>query len=363
VTAPRLEIDLDAIGHNASVLVGRLAPRDIGVTAVTKAVMGAPQVVQAVLDAGARGIGDSRIATLGEVRDRGTTAPLTLIRSPMPSEVDRVVVAADVSLNTEPAVLVLLSAAAVAARTTHAVVLMVELGDLREGLMPEDLEAVVRLVLGLPGLELAGIGTNLACRSGVVPDATNMGVLDELVARTEALTGTALRIVSGGNSASLGWALTADDTGRVDDLRLGEAILLGVDPLDRSPIDGLRTDAITLVAEVIESRTKPARPWGQVARSAFGAVEAATGRGPVAQTILAIGRQDTDPAGLEAPGGTTILGASSDHLVVATPTVVPIGAELRFRPDYSALLRGTTSPFVATRFLRRTTSMQRTTGA
>lgn len=348
MTTPRLEIDLAGISHNTAALVSRLAVRGIGVTAVAKAVIGAPAVVRTMLDAGAHGIGDSRVATLEAIAGCSTRAPLTLIRSPAPSEVRRAVACAQVSLNTEPVVLALLSAAAIARRAVHDVVLMVELGDLREGLMPEDLIDVVRLVLALPGLGLAGIGGNLACRSGVVPDATNMAVLSALVGQVEAVTGAPLRIVSGGNSASLGWALGAHDTGRVNDLRLGEAILLGIDPLDRSPIAGLRTDAITLVAEVIESKVKPSRPWGQVAQSAFGVAQVTADRGPVAQSILAVGRQDTDPEGLVAPEGMAILAASSDHLVVATPEVLGIGAEVRFRPDYSALLRGMTSPFVAT---------------
>jgi predicted amino acid racemase len=70
-------------------------------------------------------------------------------------------------------------------------------------------------------------------------------------------------------------------------------------------------------------------------------------RGEVWQTILAVGRQDTDPADLVAPAGVTILAASSDHLVTATAQRTAPGDEIRFEPGYSALLRSMTSPFVA----------------
>ena len=40
-------------------------------------------------------------------------------------------------------------------------------------------------------------------------------------------------------------------------------IIKAREPLHRDPIDGLHTDAITLVAEVIESKVKPSQPWGR----------------------------------------------------------------------------------------------------
>ncbi len=144
-------------------------------------------------------------------------------------------------------------------------------------------------------LVLAGIGTNLACQSGVVPDQHKMDELSGLADDVESACGLRLESVSGGNSGSLGWALSTTDVGRVDELRLGEAILLGLDPLTRLPIDGLRQDGFQLIAEVIEMKTKPTRPWGAIAQTAFG---------PVA----------TD--------------------------------ELSFGLDYGALLRAATSPFV-----------------
>src|SRR3546814_19685010 len=96
---------------------------------------------------------------------------------------------------------------------------MVELGDLREGLASTDVLGVAQLVVQLPGLTLAGIGTNLACQSGVVPDQSKMDELSALVEDVEATCGHRLSVVSGGNPASLSWALTTDDVGRGDDLR------------------------------------------------------------------------------------------------------------------------------------------------
>jgi predicted amino acid racemase len=214
--------------------------------------------------------------------------------------------------------------------------------------MPADLEAAVAAVLRLPNITLDGLGTNLACQSGVSPDAENMAELSALVESVEASFGLALGIVSGGNSGNLEWALGGAPPGRINDLRLGESILLGREPLHRRRIDGLHTDAITLVAEVIESQTKPSLPTGRIGQAAFGAPPVATDRGDHPRTILAIGQQDTDPAGLHPPAGVEILGASSDHLIVDCGRRDPaIGSEIRFQLNYSAVVRAMTSPFVA----------------
>jgi predicted amino acid racemase len=293
-------------------------------------------------------LGDSRIENIEALRAADVRAPLTLIRSPMPSQVSRVVEHSDVSVNTEIEVIRRLSSAAADAGRTHGVILMVELGDLREGIMPADLEDTVRETLRFPSLTLEGIGTNLACRSGVSPDSVNMAELSALADSIEDTFGLTLRIVSGGNSANLEWALSGADTGRINDLRLGESLLLGREPLHRRPIDGLHTDAFTLVSEVIESKRKPSQPWGDIGQMAFGKPSAATSSGEVQQAILAIGEQDTDPVGLSASPGIEIIGASSDHLVVdcGHEQWLP-GDEIRFQLNYSALVRSMTSPFVA----------------
>jgi predicted amino acid racemase len=207
---------------------------------------------------------------------------------------------------------------------------------------------VVRHTLGFPDLELRGLGANLACQSGVVPDARNMAELSAIATSVEATLGRSLDIVSGGNSGNLGWALSGADTGRIDDLRLGEAILLGREPLHRRPLDGLHTDAFTLVAEVIEAKDKPSRPWGDLAQTAFGARPPATDRGTTERTIVAIGEQDVDPSGLLPPPGIRVIGASSDHLILSTgDRRVEVGAQIAFQLNYSALVRAMTSPFVA----------------
>lgn len=346
-SAPRLEIDLGKIHENARILVERLAVKNISVTGVTKASLGSVDIAKILLDAGVSSLGDSRIENIISMRDVYDKAQMSLIRSPMLSKVEEVVRYSDTSHNTELDVISALSVEAQKQKRIHGVILMVELGDLREGIMPCDMESMVRETLKLPNIAFKGIGTNLACRSGVSPDATNMNELSALADSLDTTFGFVMETVSGGNSSNLSWALSGVDTGRINNLRLGEAILLGCDPLCREPIVGLHTDAITLTGEVIESKIKPSKPRGEIAETAFGAPERIRDDGLIFQAILAIGEQDVDPKGLLPPVGIEIIGASSDHLILNTgDKLLPIGSEVTFTPNYSALLRAMTSPFV-----------------
>lgn len=350
---PRLEIDLEKIHHNAGLLVKRLAERGISVTGVSKATLGSAEIANVLLRAGVTFLGDSRIENIEAMRLARVPAEMTLLRSPMLSQVERVIMSADVSFNTEIEVIRRLSRAAQKRHRTHGVVLMIELGDRREGIMPDDLIQTVRETLDLPNIVLKGLGTNLACRCGVSPDARNMGELSALADLIEATFELKLEIVSGGNSANLEWGLSGAETGRVNNLRLGEAILLGCETLHRQPIDGLFTDAFTLVAEVIESKVKPSQPSGTIAQTAFGEASPVINRGLVTQSILAIGRQDTDPHGLLPPAGIEIMGASSDHLILVSGSCdLAVGSEVAFQLNYSALVLAMTSPFV-TRIVKK----------
>ncbi len=351
MSTPRLHIDLDKIFHNASTLVSRLRANGISTTGVTKAFLGAPQVARTLLRAGVASLGDSHIENIELMRRSGITAEMILIRSPMLSQIDRVVASADISLNTEFDVVAALSAAAQNANKSHGVLLMVELGDLREGIMPEDVESTVQAVCRLPNIKFMGLGTNLACRSGVSPDNRNMAELTALASRIAQSVSSNRIIVSGGNSSNLEWLFSGGEVGHINNLRIGEAILLGREALNREPIEGLFTDAISLTAEVIESKTKPSKPWGEIAQSAFTNHPTSADLGNINQTIVAIGRQDTDPEGLRPPAGIQLLDASSDHLVLNTGVKkLAVGSNVSFQPNYSALLRSMTSPHITKSF-------------
>ena len=348
MATPRLQIDLEKIHNNTRQLVEHLKAKGISVTGVTKVALGSPDIAKAMLRAGGDSIGDSRIENIQKMREAGISAKFILLRTPQISRASHVVKYADISLNTEIKVIEALSEAAAEQRKTHGIVLMVDLGDLREGILPGDVEQTVHQSMDLPGIHIEGIGTNLACLGGVKPDAQKMKQLSGLAQSIEVKFDIKLNTISGGNSANFDWFFASDDTGRINNLRLGESIFLGRETLNRSPILGLDTETLTLVVEVIESKVKPSVPSGELHQNAFGEKPQFPDRGLINHAILGIGRQDVLVSGLTPlTEGIEIFGASSDHLViVSSKRRLHIGDEVHFHLNYGALLAAMTSPYV-----------------
>jgi len=346
---PRVEIDLCKVRHNTRTIVERLKGRGIKVTAVTKAVCGHPAIARAMLDGGATGLAEARLSNVKRLRRAGITCPITLIRTPMLSQVDSVVQVCEASYNTEIAVIVALAAAALREKTVHGIILMVEMGDLREGIMPVDLGDIAQQVLDMPGAALEGIAANFACLGGIAPTAAEMRALSDLADDIEGQCGSFLETISGGNSANLPWAFGGHVAGRINDLRLGEAVVLGVDPITGDPLGDMFQDAFTLVAEVIETGVKSARPLATSTDGALARTQLSPDTSETMRIILAIGHQDTDMAGLSMPAGTNFIGATSDHLVVgAKDAQRRVGSEMRFGMNYGALMRAMAAPDIQT---------------
>jgi len=340
---PRLEINLRKLQQNAAVVVARAAEHDIEIWGVTKVLQGPAPVAQALLSAGVTAIAEARVGNLQRLQAGGVNCRRVLLRLPAPSKAHRVVTLADISLNSQLPTLRALNQAALRAGVRHGVLLMVDLGDLREGIWPDDLPGFAKQAARLPGLRLLGLGTNLTCFGGVMPSPSNLGQLVNLARHLESQGIMQSPIVSGGNSSSWRMLEQGQIPPGINNLRLGEAILFGREALERAVIPGLHTDAFVLSAEVIEVNVKPSVPIGRIAQDAFGHVPSFTDRGMRRRAILALGRQDVEPEGLlPLQPGIEVIGASSDHLVLDTTDFageVMVGQVFTFVPNYSALLR------------------------
>jgi ornithine racemase len=347
MATPRIEINLGKISHNAKALKKLYGSKGINVFGVTKVVCGNPDIADVLIKSGIILIADSRIANIKRMRDAGIKAQFLLLRTPSLSQTEEVVKYTDISHNSELSVIEKISKFAVEYNTTHKIILMVEMGDLREGIMPSELAATIKQIIGLPGIKIAGLGTNLACFGGINPDLEKMETLSLIVRDVEEKFGLNLEFVSGGNSANYNWFMSTKDVGRINNLRLGESIYLGCETLERKPIPGLFTDAFTLVAEVIESKTKPSIPYGTISQDAFGNVPEFKDKGQINRAILSIGLQDVLVSGLTPRSDIEILGASSDHIIINTKkTKLKVGSEVAFDLNYGALLAAMTSPYV-----------------
>ena len=332
---PRLEINLTKIQHNAYVIVDMCAKLGIEITGVTKVALGIPAVARALVAGGVTSLGDSRLANIMRMHEAGIHQTMWLLRSPALSEVEAVVEHVDVSLNSEFTVLLALSRAATRQRKEHQVILMADLGDLREGVRPKELARLWLQAGALPGIKLLGFGTNFACGNGVLPASDNM---TQFVRLKKDLAVRA-PLLSAGNSSALHLMRQGYWQGawvsQVNHLRIGESIFLGWDIIDQTPLDGCYTDACMLQAEVIEVQEKTSIERGRHRRG-----------------LLALGKQDLGAGRLEPVcQKIEILGSSSDHMILDLGQEdITVGDVCQFRVDYGALLGLFTSPYVKKTF-------------
>lgn len=350
---PELLIDRAKLKHNVQTLLSMTDKAGIQVHFVTKCLCAWRPAVEVMEEAGAQYFADSRTDNLQSIQDLGLSR--MLVRIPMISQAMDTVRYADLSLNSDMEVIEALSDAALALEKEHGVILMVEMGDLREGFMPEEIIETASRVLNLRGVWLAGIGANFNCYGGVIPESRQLAELAELAETIRKRFGIPLPIVSGGNSGSL-YLLKEDKMPQgITHLRLGEGYLIGIETSFRRPIGDMFTDVFTLRAEIVELKRKPSVPHGLIGPNSFNKVPVFEDFGNIWRAILAIGEQDTRCDTL-APKDDNIrfLGASSDHMLLDVTHALrdfKVGDILEFTPDYAALLRAMTSPYVKKRLV------------
>ncbi len=347
---PRFEIYLEKIYQNAKLIVNICRKNKIDVVGVTKSVCAMPELVDVLLRAGIKKIGDSRLQNIIKLREAGLKCELQLIRIPMISEALEAVQYADISYQTELKVIEEFNRVAKMLNKVHGVMLMVEVGDLREGILPKELDDFVARILKMENIKLKGLGMNVGCYGGVLPSLENTSLLVSLRERIVHNFNIDLPVVSGGSSSTLKLLEKGGVASGVNEIRVGEAIFLGTGASYGGVIPGAYTDAFKLIAEIIEIKEKPSVPTGEINKDAFGNSPKYINRGIRKRALLAVGRQDVAPNALiPLISGMEILGASSDHLIVDITDCkgsFQVGDEIAFLPDYGGLLSLMTSPYV-----------------
>lgn len=344
---PRIEINLNKIAHNARILKNLYSSKGISMMCCTKVVCGDTKIAEVLIESGIKTLADSRISNIIKIYNAKINAQLVLLRTPLISQAELVVKYADISLNSEISVIKKLSKYAQKYNSIHKIILMVELGDLREGIMPSDLEDTIEEVIAMKGIEITGIGANLTCFGGIEPDDEKMKQLSLIVKDIREKFNLTLEVVSGGNSANYNWFISTKDVGEINNLRLGESVFMGCETLYSKPIPELFTDAFTLITEVIESKIKPSIPYGTIHKDAFGNIPKFHNRGLIRRAIIGVGLQDVLVSGLTPVLDIEILGATSDHVIIdCKNTELKVGNEVKFNLNYGALLAAMTSSYV-----------------
>lgn len=345
----RVIINPETIQKNFRKLDKLFTGNGISWTAVTKVLCGHKSTLKLLIDLGLRSFADSRLENLKIIRRICPQAELIYIRPAKPLSAANVVRHADISLNTEIKTIQALSKAAVEQGKNHGVIIMIELGELREGVMPERLLEFYRKVFELKGVTILGVGTNLACMHGVLPTYDKLMQLALYKRIIELQFSTKLRWCSGGTSITIPNILERQLPKEINHFRVGESLFLGTDLVNGGYIKGLKPDAFILKAEIVELKEKPLAPVGLMAENAFGEKSSYDENGEWGhggkrsqRAILNVGRLEVPHEHLTPfDEGVEIIGGASDLLVAdisASENKYKLGDVVRFRLAYPALL-------------------------
>ncbi|MBE6909432.1 MAG: alanine/ornithine racemase family PLP-dependent enzyme [Ruminococcaceae bacterium] len=348
---PQLEIDLGKLKENLTALRERCQDSFVGIIGVVKGVNAWDCAVRVYDEMGFPYLASSRVDQLRKMREMGVKTPLMLIRIPMLSELPDLVSLADASLQSDLDTIRATNAEAARQGKKHGVLLMIDLGDLREGFWSAEelVDAAVEVERELDCLELLGVGVNFNCYGSIKPDKRNMQGLVSLAHDVETAIGRELRFVSGGASTSTYMLLDGTLPYRVNCLRLGEIGLLG--ETDFASPEFLHKDVFTFRMQVVECRDKPSHPVGQLSTDAFHRTRTYVDRGIRRRALCAAGRVDYGDCFDLKPRmeGVEILGASSDHTILDVEAVkdkIKVGDILEFDVNYPSMVNLTNTPGV-----------------
>ncbi|MBD3277985.1 MAG: alanine/ornithine racemase family PLP-dependent enzyme [Candidatus Aegiribacteria sp.] len=346
----RIIINSEAIGENYRTVKRWVNEHGATLTVVTKALCGHPGAIESLADMGVSSIADSRLQNLKDISEKKLNFEKWFLRPPSQSQLGDVVALTDVSLNTELGTVKKLDRIAKEQDTVHKVLLMIELGDLREGILPGGLVKLYNEIFHLENIDIMGIGANLGCFSGTVPSVDQLMQLVLYRELLELKFQHKLSLISAGSSVLLPFLLEGQVPPAINHFRVGEAILLGTDLINGGTIYGLRDDAFILEAEIIEMKEKSLTPSGEtvddLAPFPTPDEESEEERTPGQRgyrAVVTVGALDTEVSGLRPVNEDYhIAGASSDVTVLnlgENPEGLKTGDCVHFKMGYSTLVR------------------------
>jgi len=358
---PVLEVDLKKLYTNTRIVTELCKTQSIDIAGIIKGFGGLVDGALEMEKGGCVQLGSSRIEQLKALKDSGLALPLLLVRIPMSCEIEDVVKYSDICLVSEKSTIIELNSEAKKQNKKYGVILMYDLGDLREGVFTrKELTCLSEFVeYELNNIVLEGIGSNLSCYGSVAPTKENLTELSEAAIAIEEKLKRQLNIVSGGGTTTLPLLTRGGVPNKINHLRIGEGIINTQDlPLYwNTNIEGLDKDTFVLKAQIIELNKKPTHPIGELMVNAFGEYGHYEDKGIRKRAIVALGNQDVGDSSKLVPKDENIivLGASSDHTILDIEDCdknYKLGDIIEFNVLYQAMLFTSLSKYVHKKFIQ-----------
>ena len=312
---------------------------------VSKVFCGSKVYLKEIMALGVKQMCDSRITNLKIIKSLDPNIETVFIKPPAKRYISSIVKYADSSFNTEYETIKMLSDEAVRQNKTHKIIIMIELGELREGVMREEVIDFYEKVFHLPNIEVAGLGTNLTCMYGVLPNQDKLLQLCLYVQLIEARFNRKIPYISGGTSVTIPLISRGLLPKDVNHFRVGETLFLGTDVYSSKPNPEMHQDVFKLYAEIIELREKPSLPDGDMGQNLTGDTlefdeeENSSSH----RAIIDIGLLDVEDSHIKpADDSLKIVGSSSDMMVVDLGENVSgynVGNLIEFNLNYMGILR------------------------
>ena len=345
---PALIINKAKLTENINIIQKICGEYPISFCAVTKCFCAAPEILDIYYKAGVRDFADTRIPNLKKINY--TDVRRWLLCLPMLSEAEDVVKYADISLNSEVKTIAALSECALTLGKRHKVILMIDVGDLREGVMPEKAVETAGEFLKHKGIELFGVGVNFNCFGGIIPNPESIAIVVQKAKEIEKKYGITLPVISCGNSGSMHLLKNRTMPAEVNFLRFGEVVLFGRETSYQELVGNMHEDVFRLEVQIIELQKKPSVPMGERGLNAFGEKVTFADKGNMMRAIVACGRQDVDISKIKPHDPKIeIIGQSSDHMIIdltQSDKKYEVGDVLSFSISYGSLLSLSTSQYI-----------------
>lgn len=325
-------------------------------TVVTKMLCGNKLYLSEVLKLGVSQVSDSRVSNLKAIKAINPDIETIYIKPPAKRAISSVIKYADISMNTEIDTIKLLSEEAKKQNKTHKIIIMIELGELREGILGENFIDFYANVFRLDHIEVVGIGTNLTCLYGVLPNHDKLIQLSLYEQLIEAKFNKQIPYVSGGSSVTIPLIFQKLLPKAINHFRVGETLYLGTDVYNDTTLKHMHSDVFSLFAEIIELSEKPVVPIGELGTNVegneFNFDERDVGQ-KTFRAIIDLGLLDVDEKHIKpVDSDLKFVGASSDMLVIdlgENRKNYKVGDLLQFRMDYMGTLRAINSRYIEKR--------------